>query len=197
MGTNNPSDEQLELVTSRIIEISQALYPYVALDGNSYFDDAGYDEEMAAQLTAKLKEYIQNAEEVEPSPLEDQPQPRRMARFLLENVDTAILEAPLSSKLTSGEKVTVVSIKPAGSGGELLFGLPKAYVMAAAAVMAILIVCVVVFLMLGPGSGVAAAAGGGGKRGGRGGRGRMNKPRNGSRNGSVDNMVQVPKTTRM
>lgn len=194
MGTNNPSDEQLEVVTTRIVEISQALYPYVALDENSYFDDAGYDEEMASQLTAKLKEYIQNAEDVEPSPLEDHPQPRRMARYLLEGVDYAVLEVPLSSKLLSGEKVTVVAIKPAGGGGELILGMPRAYVMAAAAAVAILIVCVVVFLMLGPGGGVAAAAGGG-KRGGRGGRGRMNKTHK-VHNGSVD-LVETPKATRM
>ena len=149
---------------------------------------------MASQLTAKLKEYIQNAEDVEPSPLEDHPQPRRMARYLLEGVDYAVLEVPLSSKLLSGEKVTVVAIKPAGGGGELILGMPRAYVMAAAAVVAILIVCVVVFLMLGPGGGVAAAAGGG-KRGGRGGRGRMNKTHK-VHNGSVD-LVETPKATRM
>ena len=39
MCTNNPSEDQLELVTSRIVEISQALYPYVALEDTSYFDE--------------------------------------------------------------------------------------------------------------------------------------------------------------
>ena len=124
MGTNNPSDEQLDLVTERecppskpsaaarhlaavaptapeldpsprttcpfvstgIISIASSLYPYVALDANSYFDEAGFDDEMSAQLQAKLTEYIQSADEVVPSP-EEHPQPRRMARYLLENVD--------------------------------------------------------------------------------------------------------------
>ena len=86
MGTNNPSDEQLELVTGRIVELAQSLYPYVALEDNSYFDEAGFDDEMSAQLQAKLVEYIGNAEDVTPS-LEEHPQPRRLARYLLENVD--------------------------------------------------------------------------------------------------------------
>ena len=82
--TSNPSEEQLELVQGRILELSSALYPYVGLDedGNSYFDEvrslrhctgcacppsptpsaqAGYDEAMAAQLVAALKEYIECA----------------------------------------------------------------------------------------------------------------------------------------
>ena len=58
----------------------------MALDANSYFDEAGFDDEMSAQLQAKLTEYIQSADEVVPSP-EEHPQPRRMARYLLENVD--------------------------------------------------------------------------------------------------------------
>ena len=39
--TSNPSEEQLELVQGRILELSSALYPYVGLDedGNSYFDE--------------------------------------------------------------------------------------------------------------------------------------------------------------
>ena len=69
-----------------IISIASALYPYVALDANAYFDDAGFDDEMSAQLQAKLTEYIQSADGVVPSP-EEHPQPRRLARYLLENVD--------------------------------------------------------------------------------------------------------------
>ena len=110
MGTNNPSDEQLDLVTDRecppsnadgshatpcsgrphrarahptalpfrstgIISLASSLYPYVALDANSYFDEAGFDDEMSAQLQAKLTEYIQSAEEVLPPPPPPSPPP--------------------------------------------------------------------------------------------------------------------------
>ena len=51
----------------------------MALDANSYFDEAGFDDEMNAQLQAKLTEYIQSAEEVaHPSPPPPSP-PRTVA----------------------------------------------------------------------------------------------------------------------
>lgn len=184
MGTNNPSEEQLELVTGRIVELAQSLYPYVALEDNSYFDEAGFDDEMSAQLQAKLVEYIGNAEDVTPS-LEEHPQPRRLARYLLENVDYDTLATPLSPSLLSGAKVNVVSVKPAGDGA--LFGLPRNVVLGAAAVVLLLLICVAVFYFFGMASGgVSAAAatdaaahhgGGRGGRGGGGGRARANRLR--------------------
>ena len=112
MGTNNPSEEQLELVTSRIIELAQSLFPYIALDDNSYFDEAGFDDAMSAQLQAKLTEWLGSAEGVTPSP-EEHPQPRRMARYLLENVDyDEVLAPPLSPALLSG-KTDLAVMKPA------------------------------------------------------------------------------------
>ena len=64
MPTSNPSDEQLELVTGRVIELAQALYPYVALDDGAYFDTAGFDEHMAAELAARVEGYCRNADGV-------------------------------------------------------------------------------------------------------------------------------------
>ena len=78
MPTSNPSDEQLELVTGRVIELAQALYPYVALDDGAYFDTAGFDEHMAAELAARVEGYCRNADGVAISPLEEQPTPRRL-----------------------------------------------------------------------------------------------------------------------
>jgi hypothetical protein len=89
MPTSNPSDEELELVTSRILELAQSLYPYVALDENAQFEEAGFDDEMAAELASRLHAYCDNMEGLNPSPLEDQPTPRRMARYLLEEVRSA------------------------------------------------------------------------------------------------------------
>jgi len=193
MGTNNPSDEQLDLVTERIISLASSLYPYVAMDANSYFDEAGFDDEMNAQLQAKLTEYIQNAEEVVPS-LEEHPQPRRMARYLLENVDyDEVLSKPLEGALLSGAKVNVVAVKPAGGGGGgggTILGMPRNVVLGAALVLLLLLICVAVFYLLGMASGGSAAAatagagrhggvgagagggGGGGARAGKGGRAR-------------------------
>lgn len=86
MPTSNPTEEELELVTTRVVELAQALYPYVALDDNSSFEHAGFDEDMAAELTARLVSYCQDTEGIMISPLEEQPTPRRMARYLLEEV---------------------------------------------------------------------------------------------------------------
>ena len=56
MGTNNPSEEQMELVTARVIEIAQSLAEEACmLEAQGYFDECGFDlEARGAALTAKL-----------------------------------------------------------------------------------------------------------------------------------------------
>merc|ERR1740138_401049 len=100
MGTNNPTDEQLGLVESRIIALADTVVdPGLPMESDSYFDEHGFDLESAAgQLSAKIKAYCKDSDGPEPS-LEDHPQVRRMARYLLENVDYEILEAPLGADL--------------------------------------------------------------------------------------------------
>ena len=69
MGTNNPSEEQMELVTGRVIEIAQSLAEEACmLEAQGYFDECGFDlEARGAALTAKLKQYIKDAEDVDPN----------------------------------------------------------------------------------------------------------------------------------
>ena len=146
-GTNNPSDDQLELVTSRIIDLAQALYPYVALDDNSYFDEAGFDAEMLSALTARIMEYIGSADGVEVS-LEDHPQPRRLARYLLENVEYDVLEPPLAAHLLKEEP----SVPKPHTGGSMsinrCFGLQPMHIIAIIVFLALLIAFVFVGLPL-------------------------------------------------
>ena len=147
MGTNNPSEEQLALVESRIIALADSCVdPGLPLDSDSYFDEHGFDLESAAgQLAAKLKAYCKDAEGLEPS-LEDHPQVRRMARYLLENVDYEVLEAPLSNDLLSSKKPAAKSA--AGGGGALLFGFPRPAVIGAALLL-LVIICALVFFLSG------------------------------------------------
>ena len=139
MPTSNPSDEQLELVTGRVIELAQALYPYVALDDGAYFDTAGFDEHMAAELAARVEGYCRNADGVAISPLEEQPTPRRMARYLLEMVEWEVLEAPLSSALLAEPKDLEAGGSSAPSHAlaayptQLIMGFPRKVCMCAAA----------------------------------------------------------------
>ena len=51
--TSNPSEEQLDLVGQRIIDMAQAICPFVALEAETYFDEAGLDEGMIAELFRK------------------------------------------------------------------------------------------------------------------------------------------------
>ena len=114
MGTNNPSEDQIERVQSQIIAIAQSITGEAdMLEANSYFDECGFDSEARAlALAAKLKTYCKNADDLDPN-IEDQPQPRRMARYLLENVEYEILDAPLSTELLSSKPV--VSSKGGGA----------------------------------------------------------------------------------
>jgi len=166
----------MELVQSRVIELAQSLREEAAmLDATGYFDEFGFDlEASGAQLSAKIKEYCtgsENYEELEPS-VEDHPQPRRMARYLLENVEYEILEKPLSEALVKSKpKVDVIGIKSAGGDGAMLFGYPRNLVLALMLVV-ILMVCAIGYVMMSSSSSAAAAAGGamahgGGGRGGR------------------------------
>ena len=188
MGTNNPSEEQLTLVQSRIIDLAASIAEEASmLEANSYFDEMGFDvESNGAQLSAKLKEYCagsENIDDVDPS-IEDHPQPRRMARYLLENVEYEILEKALDPKLLSSKPaVEVTAIKSAGggSGGAMLFGYPRNLVLGLAAILILMVLAIGMVLQAGGGSASSnhvplGGGGGGGRRGG---------GRGGRRNGSV------------
>ena len=105
------------------------------------------------QLSAKIKAYCKEAEGLEPS-LEDHPQVRRMARYLLENVEWETLEAPLSPELL---QMKGKSSSASRTGGTVVAGLPR-HVLYGGLVFAVLLICVVLFVMLGGGGGGAAAA---------------------------------------
>lgn len=142
--TSNPSEEQLELVTSRIVDIAQAVCPFIALDDNSYFDEAGFVKDMAAELQRRLTIYIAEAEGVEPS-LEDHPQPRRMARYLLENVEYDVLEVPLASPLLAEFSPDDVK-KP---DAPLIAGIPRQYILAAVAALVLVLIFLAFFFSTG------------------------------------------------
>ena len=91
-GTSIPSEEQLALVTARVIEIASAISERAAsLDGSGYFEDSGFDdEERGEALSARLLEYCGSDEELDTN-IDDHPQPRRMARYLLEHVEFEVL----------------------------------------------------------------------------------------------------------
>ena len=114
-GTSNPSEEQLALVTARVIEIASAISETAAsLDGSGYFEDSGFDdEERGAALSARLLEYCGSVEELDPN-IDDHPQPRRMARYLLENVEFEVLQAPLPSALLTIPKEVADASEGAG-----------------------------------------------------------------------------------
>lgn len=166
MGTNNPSEDQLALVEQRIIALADTIVdPGLPMESDSYFDEHGFDLESAAgQLAAKLKTYCKNAE-VEPS-LEDHPQVRRMARYLLENVDYEILEAPLSKDLMQMKDASSSKASGATTGSS------KTLIYVGLAFL-VLFVCAALFVMLGGGGSKpehqfhALTSGGGGGRGGR------------------------------
>ena len=150
--TSNPSEEQLELVGQRIIDMAQAICPFVALEAETYFDEAGLDDAMCKELFKRVIAYIENPADVEPN-LEDHPSARRLARYLLENVEYEILEAPLNPKLLAEMEET-----PAASGGALIMGLPRNVVLGGAVAL-VLILCLLAFFMLsGSSSGAAGAA---------------------------------------
>ena len=184
-GTNNPSEEQMELVTARIIELAQSVDDSaVMLEAGGYFDEFGFDlEARAGQLSAKILEYCkgaENFEELDPS-IEDHPQPRRMARYLLENVEYDILEKKLSADLIrSKPAVSTVSTKSGSGDAATLFGYPRMLVLALAVVLALMLLAVgyLATTMMAPPSGPTVdqvsggyGGGGGGRGGGRGGRG--------------------------
>ena len=158
------------------------------LDANAYFDECGFDiESRGAQLSAKIKEYCEGAEdlaELEPS-IEDHPQPRRMARYLLENVDVEILEKPLSAALVKSKPaVSVTAIKTiGGDDGDvaMLFGYPRNLVLALIVVLLLMAGAIGFVVMSSSGGGAPVhAGGGGGGRGGGLGRGKGKGWRNGS-----------------
>ena len=149
MGTNNPSEDQIERVQSQIIAIAQSITGEAdMLEANSYFDECGFDSEARAlALAAKLKTFCKNADDLDPN-IEDQPQPRRMARYLLENVEYEILDAPLSTELLSSKPV--VSSKGSGAGGESIAGLPRNAVLAIAALLVLLFFVALYFALATP-----------------------------------------------
>ena len=169
-GTNNPTEEELELVTAKIIEIANVVTDDACmLEPQGYFDECGFDIEARGNaLNVKLKEWSQNAEDVEPL-IEDHPQPRRMARYLLENVDYAVLAAPLSAELL---KKPTTAVKPAGGVG----GLSRNRVMLILAVV-ILLICLALLFALWPAAAPGADAGAG--SGGGGGHTKMGRIRKG------------------
>lgn len=173
MGTNNPSEEQLELVTNRIIEIAETCTePGLPMEADSYFEEHGFDLESASQqLVMRLKAYCKDADGVEPT-LEEYPQVRRMARYLLENVDYEILEKPLSNEL----------LKPVGKSSTPSSG--RGVVFYAAVLAVVVVLLMLIFMVSGsskPQPAIKAAeAAIGHVRSGRGGKGR------GWRNGSAD-----------
>lgn len=181
MGTNNPSEEQLDLVTGRIIEIAQAVCPYIALEQDSYFDEMGFEGPLARELTTRLNTYVGNAEDVQIS-LDECPQPRRMARHMLENVEYDVLEKPLNAALLR-EADDFDAPKEVGSG---LAG--KRNIILAVVAILVLVLCIVAFIVLGGGgsnasseSGESAGHGGQGRAHGGGGHGGRGKAwRNGS-----------------
>ncbi|KAL1503300.1 hypothetical protein AB1Y20_011352 [Prymnesium parvum] len=139
--TSNPSEEQLDLVSGRIIEIAQAICPYVALEAETYFD-AALDEDMCAELFKRVIVYIENPEGVEPN-VEDHPSARRLARYLLETVEYDILAAPLNPKLLKD-----MPLPSAGASSGLVMGYPR-NVVVALAVAAVLLLCILAFFLLG------------------------------------------------
>jgi hypothetical protein len=182
MGTNNPSEDQLQLVESRIIALADTVVdPGLPMDGDSYFDEHGFDLESAAgQLSAKLKRYCADQEGLEPS-LEDHPQVRRMARYLLENVDYEVLDTPLPPELLS---MKATAIKSTSGSGTAVGGVPRHLVIYGGVALAVLAIFLVLYFVLGSG-GVAddgtakphhegghRHSGGGSGGGGGGGRGR-------------------------
>ena len=176
-GTNNPSEEQIELVQSRVIELAQSLADEASmLDANAYFDECGFDiESRGQQLSAKIKQYCEGAEDLEdlePS-IDDHPQPRRMARYLLENIDIEILEKPLSADLVKSKPaVSVTAIKSTGGGGDeaMIFGYPRNLVIALIVVLLLMAGAIGFVVMKSSGGGAPIHVGGGG--GGRGGKGK-------------------------
>jgi hypothetical protein len=184
MGTNNPSEEQLELVEKRIIALADTCVdPGLPMESDSYFDEHGFDLESAAgQLASKIKAYCKNAEGLDPS-LEDHPQVRRMARYLLENIEFDILEAPLSSELLQMKAKGGAISKSTGGGGA--GGLSRIALLGAVAFF-VLLVCVLAFVFMGGGVGTKAhmshihPAASGGPRLGKG---------RGWRNGSADRAI--------
>ena len=183
MGTNNPSEEQIEHVQAKIIELATSITDDAAmLEANSYFDECGFDVESRGNaLQAKLIEYIEKAEDVDPT-VEDHPQPRRMARYLLENVDYEILEKPLSSALVKSKPT--VTVKSAGEGA-MLFGYPRNLVLALALVL-LLMIGAIAFVVSSMGAEPEHNHGGGGGLGGEGfgGGGGGRKFRKGKRGGN-------------
>jgi len=176
MGTNNPSEEQIELVQSRVIDLAQSLTDDAAmLDANAYFDECGFDlEARGSQLSAKIKEYCAGAEgidDLDPS-IEDHPQPRRMARYLLENVEYEILEKSLSSALIQSKpSVPNTAIKTVSGDGALLFGYPRKLVIALAAVLLLMVLAITAIVVMSSGDQAPSSHfGGGGGGGGGGGR---------------------------
>merc|ERR1712137_399030 len=104
--------------------------------------------EMGAELTSRIHKYCDYADGVIAS-LEEHPQPRRLARYLLENVDYEILEQPLSSGLLAGPSEPVAKDSPG-----LIAGFPRHYVFAAALVIVLIVLLLVFFFMqAGPDSG--------------------------------------------
>ena len=185
MGTNNPSEEQLALVEQRIIALADTVVdPGLPMESDSYFDEHGFDLESAAgQLATKIKAWCKNAEGLEPS-LEDHPQVRRMARYLLENVDYEILEAPLEAA------VLKMNVKGAStSGGSSMAGGSRTLLYVGLVALVVLACVAMLYLLSGDatkphhlhapgggggGGGGGGSGGGGGGRGGRGGRGWRN-----------------------
>lgn len=160
--TSNPSEEQLEFVTGRIIDIAQAVLPFAMLDADTYFDEAGFDEGLSAVLQERLAAYCGQADDVLPS-VEDHPQPRRMARYLLENVDYDVLEAPLPAALLAEAPTTGGPAKGGLIGGTgsdaVLLGYPRHLVIAAAATLLLLLLaCIALYLTTGRETADAGAA---------------------------------------
>jgi hypothetical protein len=154
MGTNNPSEEQLELVTGRIIELASALLPYVALEEDSYFDEAGIDGEMLAELSQRIAAYCGNVEGFEIS-LEDHPQPRRLARYLLENVDFEVLEPPLPAALLR-EPASVPRVIEADHGK--IAGIDRRLVIAGLFLVSVLLALAIMWILSKGGAAEATAA---------------------------------------
>ena len=69
--------------------------------------------------------------------VEDHPQPRRMARYLLENVDYDTLAAPLSSELIAAKPVVAASSK---GSSDTIMGVPRNTVMIVVFVVVLLII---------------------------------------------------------
>ena len=144
MGTNNPSEEQLALVEQRLIALADTVVdPGLPMESDSFFDEHGFDLESASgQLSAKIKAYCRDPEGVEPS-LEDHPQVRRMARYLLENVDYEILEAPLSPELMQMKPKAQSKAVAVAGNRNVIYG---------ALVAVVLLICVALYVGLGGGS---------------------------------------------